>query len=100
MICTEARMPGLSVSAVARRYDVNANLVFKWLRDRRFASGGSDGEGPGFLPVAIAEERSRAWPGLGGDNWIEIDLAGGHRLRISGSYDPEMLAKLIRGLSS
>ena len=33
------------------------------------------------------------------DNHIEIDLAGGHRMRISGSYDPEALARLIRGLS-
>jgi len=27
-------------------------------------------------------------------------LAGGHRMRISGSYDPEALARLIRGLSA
>lgn len=30
---------------------------------------------------------------------VEIDIAGGHRLRISGTYDPEALARLIRGLS-
>ena len=30
---------------------------------------------------------------------IEIDIAGGHRLRVCGSYDPEALARLIRGLS-
>jgi len=30
---------------------------------------------------------------------IEIDVAGGHRMRISGRYDPEVLARLIRGLS-
>jgi len=30
---------------------------------------------------------------------IEIELAGGHRLRISGVYDAEALARLIRGLS-
>jgi transposase len=30
---------------------------------------------------------------------IEIDIAGGHRLRINGAYDPEALARLIRGLS-
>ena len=30
---------------------------------------------------------------------IEIDLAGGHRMRINGRYDPEALARLIRGLS-
>ena len=32
-------------------------------------------------------------------NHIEIELAGRHRMRISGSYDPEALARLIRGLS-
>ena len=40
----------MSVSQVARRYDVNANLVFKWLRDPRFARGE---EGCPFLPVEV-----------------------------------------------
>ena len=31
---------------------------------------------------------------------IEIELAGGHRMRISGSYDPEALARLIRELTA
>jgi transposase len=31
---------------------------------------------------------------------IEIDIAGGHNLRIRGAYDPEALARLIRGLSA
>jgi hypothetical protein len=31
---------------------------------------------------------------------IEIELAGGHRMRISGGYDPEALARLIRGLTA
>ena len=35
-IVAQTRVPGMSVSQVARRYDVNANLVFKWLRDPRF----------------------------------------------------------------
>jgi len=34
------------------------------------------------------------------DNHIEIELAGGHRMRIIGSYDPEALARLIRGLTA
>jgi hypothetical protein len=33
-------------------------------------------------------------------NHIEIELAGGHRMRISAGYDPEALARLIRGLSA
>jgi transposase len=33
-------------------------------------------------------------------NHIEIELSGGHRMRISGSYDPEALTRLIRGLTA
>jgi transposase len=29
------------------------------------------------------------------DCLLEIEIAGGHRLRISGSYDPEALARLL-----
>ena len=38
MICAQTRVPGISVSQVARRYDVNANQVFSWLKDPRFSS--------------------------------------------------------------
>ena len=31
-IVAQTLVPGVSVSQVVRRYDVNANLVFKWLR--------------------------------------------------------------------
>ncbi len=37
-IVAQTQVPGVSVSQVARRYDVNANLVFKWLRDPRFTA--------------------------------------------------------------
>jgi len=36
MIIAQTLVPGVSFSQVARRYDVNANLVFKWGRDPRF----------------------------------------------------------------
>ncbi len=31
-ICEQALVPGVSVAQVARRYSMNANLVFKWLK--------------------------------------------------------------------
>ena len=34
-IVAQARVPGVSVAQVARRYDVNANLIFNWLLDPR-----------------------------------------------------------------
>ena len=34
-ICEQALVPGVSVAQVARRYSMNANLIFKWLKDPR-----------------------------------------------------------------
>ena len=57
-----------------------------------------------FLPVEIVEHPVREDAPLSGDagalgGTIEINVAGGHWMRISGGYDPEALARLIRGLS-
>ncbi|WP_255471370.1 hypothetical protein [Paracoccus sp. M683] len=52
-----------------------------------------------FLPVEIVAEAKAPEIVTAATNHIEIELAGGHRLRISGSYDPDALARLIRGLS-
>ena len=59
-ICTQTLTPGVSVAQVARRYSMNANLIFKWLKDPRFApeEGGSSPEESialegVFLPVEI-----------------------------------------------
>ena len=101
-ICLQTTVPGVSVAQVARRYAVNANLIFKWLRDPTYRpepGTGCEEAGLRFLPVEIVKEAAVARPMPVTETWIEIDLAGGHRMRISGSYDPEALARLIRGLS-
>ena len=92
------------MAQVARRYAVNANLIFKWLRDPRFApdpvSALPPSEEARFLPVEIVAETRSGPTAPAAENHIEIELAGGHRMRISGSYDPEALARLIRGLTT
>jgi len=88
------------VSQVARRYDVNANQVFNWLKDTRFSPDEVADDQASFLPIEIiatAQHEDTAPVVAGGR--IEFDLAGGHRLLINGSYDPDALARLIRGLS-
>jgi transposase len=40
---------------VARRYALNANLIFKWLKDPRFASVAVVEEKSVFLPVEVRE---------------------------------------------
>ena len=52
-IVAQTQVPGVSVSQVARRYDVNANLVFKWLRDPRFKPTPIEASTAPFLPVEV-----------------------------------------------
>ena len=111
-ICLQTMAAEVSVAQVARRYALNANMIFKWLRDARYAPGSvhSAVDAPVFLPVEIVNPiRSEVarpvlpscvlpestLPGC----LLEIEIAGGHRLRVKGAYDPEALARLIRGLS-
>ena len=96
-IVAQTRVPGVSVSQVARRYDVNANMVFKWLRDPRFNA--LEGDAASFLPVVVISEpvppvMDVEEPG----GRIEITLREGHRVVVSGAFDPDAVSRLIRGL--
>ncbi len=98
-IVAQTRVAGSSVSEVARRYDVNANLVFKWLRDPRFIVGSDD---PVFLPVEVSIDAPSidpepACPEV--PSKIGISLANGHCLEISGGFDPDAVVRLARGLA-
>ena len=106
-ICVQTTAPDVSVAQVARRYALNANMIFKWLRDARYTPGSAQGavDAPVFLPIEIVNSprAEAARPILPSnvlpDCLLEIEIAGGHRLRVSGPYDPEALGRLIRGLS-
>ena len=49
-IVTESYQSGISVSVVARRHDVNANLVFSWRRQYRELAHMAGG----FVPVVVS----------------------------------------------
>lgn len=104
-ICLQTTALGVSVARVAQRYAMNANLIFKWRRDPRHALEPPVELGATcFLPVGIVDrpmhDDSEAAAGpVSEAGTTEIDTAAGHRLRISGTRDPEALARLIRGLS-
>ena len=55
-IVAQTRVPDVSVSQVARRYDVNANLVFRWLGDPRFKRLSVEEPTASFLPVEVVGE--------------------------------------------
>jgi len=99
-ICAQTRAPGVSVAQVARRYSMNANLIFKWLRDPRFAPNDRVEGLQLFLPVEVSgagidlpEESPVGFSSGGG---FCIELAGGHRVVAEGGFDPEVLGRLLK----
>ena len=97
-IVAQTQVPSVSVSRVAGRYDVNANLVFKWLRDPRFKP--TDDDLPSFLPVEVLPDAAMTDCHSGAlNNRIDIMLTNGHRLIVSGGFDPDAVSRLVRGLS-
>jgi transposase len=98
-IVAETRLPGASVSVVARRHDVNANQVFTWRR--RYEDGLAEGEAA-MVPVAVLPSGAS---GLAGDcdqrpagGAIEIELMSGVRVRISGTVDGAALRQVLEQL--
>ena len=81
------------MAAIARRYDLNDNLLFNW--KHRF------GVDISFLPVEVVPEPAapRVKPAIS-DGKIEIQLSNGHSLSVTGAYDPDALCRLVRGLGS
>ena len=122
-ICQQTRAPGVSMAQVGRCYALNVNLIHKWLRDPHFALNADDGteelpvDGVSGAPSAssvvlpvelVAEAAAEAdgsvpphddSPAVSPGGVLEITLAGGHRLRIEGAYDPDALARLLLGLT-
>ena len=98
----ESLEPGASVSVVARRYDVNANLLFSW---RRQLQDGLLTAETALVPVEIDQppveiaaatpERRSPASGRSKPGMIEIELTSGTRLRLRGSIDVDVLRQVI-----
>jgi transposase len=99
-VVAETLEPGASVASVARRHGLNANMVFSWRRDPRFGPGR---DAATFLPVEVTAAEVFVPPEPiipSSDGQIEIALPSGHRLTLSGSFDPDAVVRLARGLSA
>jgi transposase len=101
-ICFQTTVAGVSVAQVARRYAMNANLIFKWLKDERYAPDADavpEEPEPVFLPVEVATSPVLAMATAPAGR-IEIELSSGHRVTAEGSFDADMLARLLKELAS
>jgi transposase len=99
--------PGASVSAIALRGGVNANMLFKWRREHVRAAGGATAAV--LLPVEVAPAAEvMTIPASGGpaappprsaprNGVIELEFAGA-QLRLRGAIDEDSLCSVLRAL--
>ncbi|MBW7851694.1 MAG: transposase [Rhodospirillales bacterium] len=81
--------PGASVAGVAWRYGVNDNQIFAW----RKRLGPLPADAARLVPVILTAET----PGAGAprDERIEIELAGGYRVRVGAGFDGPALRRVV-----
>jgi transposase len=84
---------------VARRYDLNANLLFNWRR--RYQAGALSGESEetALLPIRVATAVDERPKHTDRNAELEVVLAQGHRVRIRGAVDPTVLRAALEVLS-
>jgi transposase len=107
-ICHQTAAPGVSIAQVARRYALNANQIFNWLKDERFAPSPDAADASVFLPIEVCGEPTAnvLAPVLEPDRAcrshgrVEIALSSGHRLIVEGGFDGSEVARLLKGLVS
>jgi len=96
-IVAESLEPGASASLVARRHDVNANMLFTWRRQLG-AGDAAPGQPVSFVPAAITAETAAApCPRWGGR--IEIVLASGAQVIVGMDVDEAALGRVVKVLS-
>ena len=100
-IVAETFEPGASVSIVARRHDLNANLLFTWRRRVGSAGAGGAADASTLVPAVITAEppTMRAPVGSTPIGGMEIALAGGDRVIVGPDVDAAALARVIKVLS-
>ena len=107
-ICLQTLAPGVSVSQVARRYAMNANQIFNWLKDERFAPSPDETDTAVFLPIEVCGEPTTNPPpsvletdtACRSHGRVEVALSNGHRLTVEGDFDGTEVARLLKGLVS
>lgn len=93
-LVAETCAPGMSVSLVARRRGVDPSLLFRWRRRMLTPTEPP----PVFAPVEVADTAPvlpLTPPVSSGAGMIEIELAGGRRLRVGRDVDAEALRRVV-----
>jgi len=101
-IIAEACEPGASVAVVARRHDMNANLLFTWRRAAEVAASRAGGAecAVTLVPATISADPPMAIPPppSAAAGRMEIALVGGDRIIVGADVDPAALARVVKVL--
>ena len=82
-----------SVAVIARRHEVNANLVFSW--KRQYEKGLLESKRTALVPVKLQRKASSSDRSLPSDECVEIDLGAGKCVRLRGKLAVATLDRLL-----
>jgi transposase len=106
-IVAEIDVDGATLSEVARRHGVHANVLFRWRRELGPAMGAPPGEAAtatappaaSFVPVTLSLPSTPAST-LTRPGTIEIVLAGGRMVRVGSDVDTVALVRIVEALEA
>jgi transposase len=97
----ESFAPGASVSKVAQRYGVNANLLFTWRRQEGRSNAVGGAERLQLLPVTVADADAGTAGAAAPQSQVgrmEIVLKSGERIVVGADVDASSLARVVKVL--
>jgi transposase len=101
-IVAEIDLVGATLSEVARRHGVHANVLFRWRRELGSATGAATATAAPatrFIPVTLSSPSMPAsTPTTAGT--IEIVLAGGRTVRVGADVDTAALVRIVEALEA
>ena len=102
-VVEETMKPGMSVSIVARRHDITANLVFSWRKHYQEGRLGVKAGEQSFIPVGVVGSEASVpatvpVPRMTG--LIELALPGGITLRVDCRIEEPVLRRVLRAVKS
>lgn len=97
-IVEEVLYGGESVAVIARRHEVNANLVFSW--KRQYENGLLSTNATALVPIKVRkrEVTTRRAPAVVDGECIEIDLGAGKCIRLRGKLAVATLDRFLTQL--
>jgi transposase len=96
-IVEESLEQGVSIAEVARRHELNANLLFTWRRKMGVEAPEPNGS-LAIMPVTITPETAAEGQRSGAVSQIEIVLTEGERIIVWADVETTALSRVLKAL--